>query len=839
VEISFGNAPRPEFAPVNLDGARGCIPPSGDRPPVGVEEGGAGCQKGARTLPPSTGEASDIFSAAHPAGGHPPAAGDPTGRALRVGVGSPRGLRSESSGERCRFFDENEQLCAAKGSQGPRSGPNPCLQVAPPPGDFREIPTDAECSLDSPNKLADVKRFSGANRATFETIRQNTFGTLDTPRCCNASCKPGREHERDTKIFDTQTEGVHDSVRGPIAETTDSTEGAGENISSHSSSNVNKSQNVEHASAVDTTDKERTILLWSTLGLGSGPVQRGLGLDPFSPVFEVREAPCLHLLSQPLSFISIDSTTSSSQNVASQASIDGVRIRSPSDRSNRALAPITDNILNTRVVLSWDSENEFSPVAPFLSNFSLFENLFIPNSQRRAIRRRIRRSKVSLDNKNRLLNFGTIEPVTWEECVQMMSTFQVPKKGNEDRFVCDGSPLNSTQSKPPPANIPKFHVLLQTLMKHKFIFTCDAVSYFYQFILEDPLIRNYFCMAFNQPRGRPLLFRLRRMCMGWKFSPCIAQRCANVIVRESLRRARSAGIVCSGFVWIDNFIFGADTFDDASSLLDIFLTVARECNLLLHPPSEISTTAELLGVIVCTSSGTIRHCTKFVTAVRNLHSSLTSQSSLREVSKFLGHLIWTCYTRSLPLCLFPEVIEFIRSTHALICQGVSWDAPSHLDTARLCNRVESLVDTCAGAFVLTKPSAAPWYEVFSDAMVQGELATWAYTSGDHVAQGTFEFTSHIFIHELCAAATALHDAAAKNPRGNCMLLVDNTAVLFALRAGHSGNVWADTILSDLFRQLPFSFNFKVAHVTSAFNAADPFTRGLIGSSGVWATSNWG
>ena len=173
------------------------------------------------------------------------------------------------------------------------------------------------------------------------------------------------------------------------------------------------------------------------------------------------------------------------------------------------------------------------------------------------------------------------------------------------------------------------------------------------------------------------------------------------------------------------------------------------------------------------TSGTLRHSDKFQLAFRELSRSTTFDSSLRDLSRYLGHCVWTCYARSVPLCLYPSIISTLREIHLLITRSVKWDAPSRLSVTRLLSETNELVSQSSVAFAMPSVSAGLWLEAYSDAAVDEHGATWAFVSGDHVSQGTFEFTSHIFIHELLAASLALLAAAQQQPNGQTVLFVDN------------------------------------------------------------------
>ena len=104
---------------------------------------------------------------------------------------------------------------------------------------------------------------------------------------------------------------------------------------------------------------------------------------------------------------------------------------------------------------------------------------------------------------------------------------------------------------------------------------------------------------------------------------------------------------------------------------------------------------------------------------------------------------------------------------------------------------------------------------------------WAYVTDDGSTAGFFNDPSeHIFFLELRAGMQAILAAAKLNPCQTSLLGMDNTAAMFALRSGHSGNSKADQLLRNFYEILPRTFMFFVLHIRTEFNPADPFTRGL-------------
>ena len=574
------------------------------------------------------------------------------------------------------------------------------------------------------------------------------------------------------------------------------------------------------------SDRFRVLELFSSLNLGDGNLLRGFGCeqlsDPFSWILpgagESHDLPTIRVVNL------------SSNDSRVTLLFDTRRLKVPSIVSHRFLARLTSNIVNTRRVEAWDVDRIFIPVIVYLRDYDAFMSLFesLP-------RRQLRQSRVSITNQKILLEGDTVEWCDGFDCC--ISVFQVPKKGNEDRFIADATPVNEKQTKPPTPMIPRLHTVLENLVRRRWFFSIDAVNFFYQLVIEDIRIRGWFTCNLNRRSRRSIFLRLKRMPMGWKFSPGIGQRCALVIRQEILRRCKEAKLNVDIEVWIDNFLFGCDTQADAYKTREIATQVFKECNLKVHPSTPISTSFDAIGFTV--SHGAIRHAPSFVEKFKNQLNNLSNTSSLRDIAAYCGNCVWTCFSKRIPLAFFADVIRTMRDVHRLINAGLPWDSVGNINVSQLQSSTATLVDTSMLPFTIASSTECPWIEVFSDAMSDEGGRTWAFVSGEDVHQGVFNEPHHIFLLELLAACAALVNAASVDPRAQVILWVDNTATLFALRAGHSGNAKADEIIRKLFSVLPVTFTFKVAHVCSEFNRADEYTRGSTGYRGPFTTIMWG
>lgn len=572
----------------------------------------------------------------------------------------------------------------------------------------------------------------------------------------------------------------------------------------------------------------------STVSIGEGPV--------WPPNWTFGSLNHLHQFQQLVHFelSTLASSSGAPSSIATRSN--GRTVKPPSERSFGDLDTITENEIDLDVVLSWDTTGELREVVGFIRSPADFASLFVAPCTRH-----IRRSVLALGNQERLLTWNTAELIMGKERHCCMRVFQVPKK-QYDRFIVDCTPLNRIQRKPPSMNITGLPQIFRDLLKRKFFVTIDATSYFYQFILGDLWIRNHFVFACNRARGSAKFYRMTRMAQGWKYSPCIGQRTSNVILNHVLVLAKLADLDVIGFVWLDNFIFAGDLKEHVEKVLKLFQTASEECNLECHPPSAVGPTIDVLGVVVNGANGTLKMLPKFVAAARNHIEALVSGDpvSFRQIARLCGQLVWVIYVRKLPLCFYPQLLQMMRSLHyALADHSHRWSdiAPLNFDAGLVIAEAHDLIATIDDEFVpLFIPPEGPfkWTELYSDASLEADvLPMWAYVSGAHSNQGHFDFVSDIYILELLAAATALVAAATRNPHDFISLLVDNSAVLFALRACHSGNIYGDAIIQRLLNVLPRTFHFKVAHVASAFNLADPFTRGAIADPLATWSSFWG
>jgi len=454
---------------------------------------------------------------------------------------------------------------------------------------------------------------------------------------------------------------------------------------------------------------------------------------------------------------------------------------------------------------------------------SSFKRLFVTQPDAH-----LRRSIFREDNRLSLEEWKTIDDLQPDEIKCYMKAFQVPKSNLiEDRLIVDATPLNRVQSKPLEMHLPALHEVLEGVCRFRFAFTVDAVSYFYQFEVAEA-IRNYFGIAFNRRRGAAHRRRLARMCMGWKFSPCIAQRTSLALLREMRVRLALRGVVdFFSSVWLDNFIFAANRMEDLLAIRECFLQICLEANVTLHPCTEITDSISILGFQISLLSKEIVHSTKWISKVEGVLTRLRAENaSIRDVARAVGCLVWTSFARRLPLAMFPNFLGSLRVLAMRLQEGDSWDSNAgDMISVQFRQEVCEAWKLIQTPFTMSK-KAVMHITAFSDAQVDSNFASWAFCTDSVSMQGRFKSRHHIFFHELQAAAQTLVEIAHVHQRCHVDLGVDNTACMFALRSGHSGNSIADDWLRQLYLALPPTFTFQVFHIGTGTNPADKFTRGV-------------
>jgi hypothetical protein len=556
-----------------------------------------------------------------------------------------------------------------------------------------------------------------------------------------------------------------------------------------------------------------------------GPIIRGLSNESilsqlenpvdWAPIFDVRGTPLIDI--DRHSSLRSASTSISSSGTMSSISFQGTRLTLPSTLSTAPLSEISTSTLDLALIRQWDCRHGglATPLLDLISDELAFRSTLTAEPDRH-----IRRSRGLLSQAQQLDDWGIATEVA--ASAVFMKAFTVPKADGGSRWILDATPINRISTPAPEMGLPRLHDIFIELSRFKFAATIDAKSYFYQFnVAKD--IQRYFSFIVNGKRGKGLRRSMTRLCMGWRFSPAIAQRTSNVICAEVLSRLPFRAMCVA---WVDNFIMAASTAAELETLQRTFLQVATEVNLAVHPFSPDPQRLTLLGFEVDMRSGSIRHTDKWLAKVQSQLDA--SEWTLHSAVEVLGKFMWITYARQLPLCQFPCVLASLSTIASTVASHGDWNLVFPMESALMDELRRALSIACTPFQASTSQPSDKALLLFSDASAH----MWAYTSGSFAANGHFAVwpQAHIYFHELRAALAALLDAAATGV-SHVALGVDNTAVLYALRSQHSPNSIANLWIRRALESLPSSFAFRVFHVASELNPADEYTRGSRGHHG--------
>ena len=499
----------------------------------------------------------------------------------------------------------------------------------------------------------------------------------------------------------------------------------------------------------------------------------------------------------------------------------------------QALAPISASTIDLSIARRLLDEAACSGLEK-ITELSTFKGLFLQKPDRR-----VRRSK-GLDARHvgDLESWGVAKQAASFNCI--LSSFLVLKKSGGTRLIINAKPINRIQTEPAPLNLPTVHGLLARIASASFAATVDVTSAFYQFALDDRIAR-FFTIAISRQRGKPRLFTVDRMPMGWKHAPSICQNFMAGICRLVVQRCAALRCFVDADVWLDNFIFLSETKTDLKIALEVFKGVAAEINLQTHDVVEASrnNVIKFLGLQIHLRENPEEGSTFTFTDewIGNLQSKLEiADHTHRSFAGVIGSLIWGTFVTTTPLALFPSIVRDIVQL-ASDAPTNGWDAPFVPTSLAECKQLQN---------ALKKPfpcDSRPHKVVplYSDST----LMWYAWQCGQVAEGGEWtDFEADIFVKEALAASNAILCAANRLQHHCLHLLVDNSALAFSWHKGHSHNEMVNTIMRNTVKCLPTTSSFVVSWVPTNCNPADrftrgePFTRGEMASPrtvGNWAT----
>ena len=269
-------------------------------------------------------------------------------------------------------------------------------------------------------------------------------------------------------------------------------------------------------------------------------------------------------------------------------------------------------------------------------------------------------------------DYSSLTPILEQtsQVVLVSHCFKVPKATGGGRFIFDGREFNLLLEmlgiKCPAMDLPDIREVIQRLLHFRHYGTIDAKNYFYQFMVHERL-RRYFGARLGSKRG---IFKSVRMCrlpMEVIFAPCVGQCSSNLVL--ALLRTRCEDLDYDAVVWVDNFIFAADSDEVLDTVISRFHALCQEVNLTLKVPilsRAVPGCGGILGLFF--ENRTVRLVDKIVIPDTNMLSG-------RAFMESYGKISWANYCIGhFPLCSFPQLNSLVRQ----ICSERNWDANYHI-----------------------------------------------------------------------------------------------------------------------------------------------------------------
>ena len=477
-----------------------------------------------------------------------------------------------------------------------------------------------------------------------------------------------------------------------------------------------------------------------------------------------------------------------------------------------------------------DSKGLLTGVLEVIRDPQALRDAFLPGSEELLEKSRFRRS-ISRHMRRHLgplLEWGVLSRSSQQRVV--LPAFTVEKSSGGLRLVCDGRKLNALMQPPPSMLLPSIRSVVRRFLSANFVVQADGKSWFYQFPLADG-VRDYFGVNFADARGEYTPAVLNKLCMGWSWAPCIAQRSGWVLLPEE-----------DGLPWVDNFFVVGASEADAAEKYARFLARAELVGAELNSGSEFGSPESrfvALGLEFDLQAVPHRYRSEPAWVDKFLVSSALSavmenRATAREFYKALGGMIWFLYSTDRKLCYFSSSLSFLRrSASVLATSPVQWDL--HLPiTPSVLHEFSAIVETIrSNLWIIDDVSLRPPVVGWSDAS-DSEWAALLELDPEPVLQGMFDEPEahHIYVKELFAAWQAVRLAAGSCRGCSLDLQVDNAAAVAAINKGHSKNYFANNLLCAMFDDAKAAdISVGAQWVSTLDQRADEFTRGTRAPAG--------
>jgi hypothetical protein len=468
--------------------------------------------------------------------------------------------------------------------------------------------------------------------------------------------------------------------------------------------------------------------------------------------------------------------------------------------NNLMIAETTRNLIDLNALMR-DSP-ELRQLLTLITDEGAFLQLFHSTGTGEDTRRPISRGMAK--HRNRLRELDVLEDCGSDETGYYMKLFLVEKKNGEGRIIGDARPLNEAQIEPPPMMLPDLHKLIAEILTAKHVALCDGKSFFYQFLFA-PEIRKYFRVRLGETRGDVFHMRLVRLCMGWKFSPCIAQRVANFLTRHL------------GHAWVDNFIITARNEEEFAKNTAEFRSRLKEYNVAVDDESlSAQTRFTTLGIEFDLSTSSYRLAAEWLarktTQVRELATA--TSCSVRDFLRSAGAIIWYHHVTCLPLWMHAEVLGTLQRVCSKGLRDL--DETVTLPQSTRDDLLRWAHTTAANDWRQPRPPNSPQEFIITDASSTG--GAWMSIVNERFLRGDMW---HRDDHEIIFLAELDALIRARPTTDDPLFVNDNAAVTATIAKGHSGSYTANIRCRQRFGpERP-----RISQISTNIMAADRHSRG--------------
>ena len=487
------------------------------------------------------------------------------------------------------------------------------------------------------------------------------------------------------------------------------------------------------------------------------------------------------------------------------------------------IADICRSFIDLERLRELDTAGELTGILDIITDKEVFQQCFLPGALSTIEADRSFRLNISKHMKGyleALKDFQVLEEADSAKVV--LHGFTVEKSSGGLRFVLDGRRLNGCMVHPPDMLLPRITEVVEQVVRADWAVLTDGLSWFYQFPVH-PYIRDFFGVNLGKARGDFTCTRMKALCMGWKFAPCIAHRAARALLPPD-----------EGATWVDNFIITGASAAGAAAAFHRFMKRCDSVNAKMNLHQEGYGTPTQHFSAFGLSFDLARHrfrtdpkwIQKFLSR-QEYTEVLEGQSTPRGVYKVVGSLVWHSYTTRRPLCFLRATLSFMRDlSRETLSDVAKWDMatsvrPSVVQDIKArvrCMQENRWVDLPPARSVVawSDASSASWAAVLEGTELQ-------------VAQGDFDNEMrqwHIYVKELYAARQAVALTARSVGASRVLLKVDNLPAVHSIQRGHSSDYMSNGIIGDMF-MLAERANLHIvcSWVSTTEQKADKYTRG--------------